>query len=184
MVSWSPSPVAEAYHVIAVSENGHAHTCNTTSSNCSVSELHCEQQYAVSVTASHENCSSKASQNVTITTGISLTQTGRMPVHVRMTVNTTVWRWFQQFDFLSTQAPASLMVSQLHTTVTTSLHCCRGRPETTPWNIMAVPRMEMQTCCTVKAQLLTVLSRVLIVEQLIISLSKHQTGNVTAPSVN
>ncbi|XP_051809642.1 fibronectin type III domain-containing protein 7-like [Acanthochromis polyacanthus] len=69
LVSWTPSPVAEMYHVVAVAADGHVHTCNTSSSNCSVSELHCDQQYTVSVTASHENCSSKASQNTTVHTG-------------------------------------------------------------------------------------------------------------------
>ncbi|XP_069013286.1 fibronectin type III domain-containing protein 7-like [Embiotoca jacksoni] len=69
MVSWTPSPVAEMYHVVAMAADGHVHPCNTTSSNCSISELHCDQQYTVVVTASHENCSSKASQNVTLKTG-------------------------------------------------------------------------------------------------------------------
>ncbi|XP_071348392.1 LOW QUALITY PROTEIN: pneumococcal serine-rich repeat protein-like [Trachinotus anak] len=69
LVSWTPSPVAESYHVVAMGGDGHVHTCNTTSSNCSVSELHCDQQYTVVVTASHENCSSKASQNATLNTG-------------------------------------------------------------------------------------------------------------------
>ncbi|XP_029309572.1 fibronectin type III domain-containing protein 7-like isoform X2 [Cottoperca gobio] len=69
LVSWSPSPVAETYHVVAMGVDGHVHTCNTTSSNCSISELHCGQQYDVFVTASHENCTSKASQNGTLNTG-------------------------------------------------------------------------------------------------------------------
>lgn len=81
LVSWSPSPVAESYHVIAMGEDGHMNTCNTTSNNCSVLELRCEQQYTVFVKASHENCSSKASENVTITTGIcpSAQTTWRIP---------------------------------------------------------------------------------------------------------
>ncbi|XP_067460816.1 mucin-4-like [Thunnus thynnus] len=69
LVSWTSSPVAETYHVVAMGADGHVHTCNTTSSNCSLSELHCDQQYTVFVTASHENCSSKASQNATLNTG-------------------------------------------------------------------------------------------------------------------
>ncbi|XP_010791369.1 fibronectin type III domain-containing protein 7-like [Notothenia coriiceps] len=69
LVSWSPSLVAETYHVVAMGANRHVHTCNTTSSNCSISELHCGQQYDISVTASHENCTSKASQNATLNTG-------------------------------------------------------------------------------------------------------------------
>lgn len=71
LVSWSPSPIAEAYHAVAVAADGHEHTCNTTSSNCSMSELHCDQRYTVFVVASHENCTSKASQNATANTGTS-----------------------------------------------------------------------------------------------------------------
>ncbi|KAM9719839.1 uncharacterized protein fndc7rs1 [Menidia menidia] len=69
LVSWTPSPVAESYQVVAMAADGHEHTCNTSSSNCSLSGLHCDQQYAVFVTASHENCSSKASPNATLNTG-------------------------------------------------------------------------------------------------------------------
>ncbi|XP_015242186.1 PREDICTED: uncharacterized protein LOC107092315 [Cyprinodon variegatus] len=69
LVSWTPSPIAESYQVVAVAADGHGHTCNTTSSDCILSELHCEQQYTVFVKASHENCTSKASQNVTVNTG-------------------------------------------------------------------------------------------------------------------
>ncbi|CAI5641408.1 unnamed protein product [Oreochromis niloticus] len=69
VVSWTPSPVAETYHVVAEAADGHTHTCNTSSTNCSLSELHCDEQYTVFVTAGHENCSSKASQNITLNTG-------------------------------------------------------------------------------------------------------------------
>ncbi|XP_047445276.1 mucin-4-like [Mugil cephalus] len=70
LISWAPSPVAETYHVVATAADGHVHTCNATAStNCSMSELHCDQRYTVLVTASHENCSSKASQNATLYTG-------------------------------------------------------------------------------------------------------------------
>ncbi|XP_029687008.1 fibronectin-like [Takifugu rubripes] len=68
LVSWSPSPVAETYHVVAVGEDGHNRTCNSTSTNCTLSQLLCEQKYTVFVTASHENCTSQASNNLTITT--------------------------------------------------------------------------------------------------------------------
>lgn len=85
--------------------------------------------------------------------------------------------------FLSAQVPASLMVSPLHTTVTISLPCCHGRPEILLWTSMAVPRLQMETCSTVIAQIPLALSRVCNVEQHTISLSKHQTASATAPSV-
>ncbi|XP_074545118.1 uncharacterized protein LOC141804545 [Halichoeres trimaculatus] len=69
LVSWSPSPVAKKYHVVATSANGDVQTCNSTFTNCSLTELLCDQHYTVTVTSCHENCSSKASQNVTFITG-------------------------------------------------------------------------------------------------------------------
>ncbi|KAE8290995.1 Fibronectin type III domain-containing protein 7 Precursor [Larimichthys crocea] len=69
LVSWSPSPVAETYQAVAMAADGHVHTCNTTSNSCRILDLHCDEQYVVFVTASHENCTSQASQNVTINTG-------------------------------------------------------------------------------------------------------------------
>ncbi|KAK7945711.1 hypothetical protein WMY93_001439 [Mugilogobius chulae] len=68
-VSWILSPVADMYHVVAVGDNGHTHTCNTTFDNCTLSPLHCDQQYSVFMTARHENCSSLTSPNVTLYTG-------------------------------------------------------------------------------------------------------------------
>lgn len=70
VVSWTPSPIAETYHVVGEAADGHVHTCNTSSTMCRLSKLHCGQQYTVYVTASHENSSSEPSQNVTLNTGI------------------------------------------------------------------------------------------------------------------
>ncbi|XP_055084667.1 fibronectin type III domain-containing protein 7-like [Periophthalmus magnuspinnatus] len=67
-VSWTLSPVADLYHVVAVGENN-THSCNTTFNNCTLSSLHCDQNYSVSVIASHGNCSSIASPNATLYTG-------------------------------------------------------------------------------------------------------------------
>lgn len=69
VVSWSPSPIAAAYSVVATAQDGDVRTCNATSSNCTLTGLHCEQQYTAVVKARHENCSSGASQSVAIATG-------------------------------------------------------------------------------------------------------------------
>uniref|UniRef100_A0A3B3DY87 Fibronectin type-III domain-containing protein n=1 Tax=Oryzias melastigma TaxID=30732 RepID=A0A3B3DY87_ORYME len=70
VISWNQSPVAESYQVVATGANGHKHMCNTSSTSCSLTELHCDEQYTVSMTASHENCTSKPSQNATLNTGM------------------------------------------------------------------------------------------------------------------
>lgn len=82
LVSWTPSLVAETYQVVATAADGYKHTCNTTSSNCSLSELHCDQQYMVFVTASHENCSSKASQSARLNTGVCSQTCGTSAIKV------------------------------------------------------------------------------------------------------
>ncbi|XP_030016445.1 uncharacterized protein LOC115437357 [Sphaeramia orbicularis] len=69
VASWSPSPVAETYHLVARGADGHNHTCDTSFSNCSLSQLHCDMHYSVFVTASHENCSSQPSETFTLLTG-------------------------------------------------------------------------------------------------------------------
>ncbi|XP_049603206.1 pneumococcal serine-rich repeat protein [Syngnathus scovelli] len=69
LVSWTRSPVAATYQVVAMSADGHTHTCSDSSTNCTLTELHCDEQYAVHVTASHQNCTSMASHNVTFNTG-------------------------------------------------------------------------------------------------------------------
>lgn len=73
--------MAEAYRVVAVAADGHRRACNATSTNCTLSRLLCEQRYAVSVTASHENCTSRAAGNLTIATGTRPT-----PSHTRVHV--------------------------------------------------------------------------------------------------
>ncbi|XP_054624499.1 uncharacterized protein LOC129177418 [Dunckerocampus dactyliophorus] len=69
LVSWTRSPVAATYHVVAKAADGHIYTCDAFSTNCSLTGLHCDEQYAVYVTSSHENCTSAASYNVTLNTG-------------------------------------------------------------------------------------------------------------------
>ncbi|XP_061652447.1 uncharacterized protein LOC133488520 [Phyllopteryx taeniolatus] len=69
LVSWTSSPVATTYHVVAKAADGHTHTCVGSYTNCSLSGLHCDEEYAVQVTASHKNCTSEASHNVTFSTG-------------------------------------------------------------------------------------------------------------------
>ncbi|XP_072296578.1 uncharacterized protein [Eucyclogobius newberryi] len=68
-VSWTVSPGVDMYHVVAVGDDGHMHICNSSLNNCTLSPLHCDEQYSVSVTAKHEDCSSLASPNVTLYTG-------------------------------------------------------------------------------------------------------------------
>ncbi|KAJ8011603.1 hypothetical protein DPEC_G00059970 [Dallia pectoralis] len=68
VVSWTPSPVAEAYVTTAVGGNGDVRSCNSSTNICSLPGLSCSQQYNISVSASNQNCSSVAGQTVTFNT--------------------------------------------------------------------------------------------------------------------
>jgi len=121
LVSWSPSPVAETYHVVAVGVDGHVYTCNSTSCNCSMSELLCDQQYTVGVTARHDNCSSKASQNVTFNTGMCLIdlRTRGVPMYEHTLTDTKYKISFSSFSSFLFVGPGPCRPTGLSVT----LHC-------------------------------------------------------------
>ncbi|CAL8312461.1 unnamed protein product [Gadus morhua 'NCC'] len=104
LVSWRPSPVAEDYLVTARASDGHMPTCNTSFSNCSLSDLHCGQQYMLSVTASHQNCSSRASQNVTFNTVIC--QPDVLSVSIHCVNQSAVLSWTPVGDVVGYSASA------------------------------------------------------------------------------
>ncbi|CAL8367710.1 unnamed protein product, partial [Boreogadus saida] len=104
LVSWRASPVAEDYLVTARAADGHMPTCNTSFSNCSLSDLHCGQQYMLSVTASHQNCSSRASQNVTFNTVIC--QPDALSVSIHCANQSAVLSWTPVGDVVGYSASA------------------------------------------------------------------------------
>ncbi|XP_035277663.1 fibronectin type III domain-containing protein 7-like [Anguilla anguilla] len=67
-ISWAPSPNALSYSVMATAADGHAHSCNSTSATCLVTDLHCGEEYAFTVTASDGSCDSLASAPVSLET--------------------------------------------------------------------------------------------------------------------
>ncbi|KAG5847415.1 hypothetical protein ANANG_G00125810 [Anguilla anguilla] len=67
-MSWAPSPNALSYSVTATAADGHAHSCNSTSATCLVTDLHCGEEYAFTVTASDGSCDSLASAPVSLET--------------------------------------------------------------------------------------------------------------------
>ena len=67
-VTWDGSYGAVAYTVVAIG-NGHSATCNSTMPTCDLSTLNCGQNYTITVSAEHVNCSSGSSPPVEIHTG-------------------------------------------------------------------------------------------------------------------
>ncbi|KAL0966455.1 hypothetical protein UPYG_G00295500 [Umbra pygmaea] len=90
-VSWALSPVADTYLMTAIDGNGGVRSCNSTTNNCSLSGLKCSHQYTVSVSASNQNCSSTASQNVTFNTVPC--EPDNVSVSVQCANNTALLSW-------------------------------------------------------------------------------------------
>ncbi|XP_032883843.1 uncharacterized protein LOC116977489 isoform X5 [Amblyraja radiata] len=67
-VFWDPSNGSESYHVTAQGINGHWASCNTTGTECEVSDVHCGLSYYITVEAIRMECNSSQSSAVTIKT--------------------------------------------------------------------------------------------------------------------
>ncbi|XP_056116347.1 uncharacterized protein fndc7rs1 isoform X2 [Rhinichthys klamathensis goyatoka] len=55
-VSWVKTNGAEAFMAVAVSNDGHSYSCNTTTASCNLQELQCGQNYNVSVYSMASGC--------------------------------------------------------------------------------------------------------------------------------
>ena len=74
-MSWSPVPGADM-HVAIATALGHNYTCNSSVANsCSFTDLHCGENYSVSVVAVDRGCHSEPSTAVELETGETLTKT-------------------------------------------------------------------------------------------------------------
>ncbi|XP_077077959.1 uncharacterized protein fndc7rs1 [Siphateles boraxobius] len=55
-VAWVQAKGAEAFMAVAVSDDGHSYSCNTTTASCNLQELQCGQNYNVSVYSMASGC--------------------------------------------------------------------------------------------------------------------------------
>ncbi|XP_062919511.1 fibronectin type III domain-containing protein 7-like [Mobula hypostoma] len=68
-VSWDPSNGSESYHVTAQGTNGHWASCNTTGTECEVSDVYCGLYYYITVQAVRMGCNSSHSSAVAVKAG-------------------------------------------------------------------------------------------------------------------
>ncbi|KAM7387682.1 hypothetical protein PAMP_023904 [Pampus punctatissimus] len=64
VVSWSPNPTAQYFHVAAVSNTGARLYCKSSGTVCTITNLPCGQSYNVTVLSVRDNCESKPSATV------------------------------------------------------------------------------------------------------------------------
>ncbi|KAG7280759.1 hypothetical protein CRUP_037689 [Coryphaenoides rupestris] len=67
-VSWLPAVLADSYQAWATAVDGHNHTCMAAGNvtNCSFTDLHCGESYAVTVVTTDRGCQSEFSAPVTL----------------------------------------------------------------------------------------------------------------------
>ncbi|XP_069009634.1 fibronectin type III domain-containing protein 7-like [Embiotoca jacksoni] len=65
-VSWAASDGSESYLAVATGQDGHNHTCPTTTTGCTWDDLHCGEEYTVYVIAMDNLCTSTPSNTTSI----------------------------------------------------------------------------------------------------------------------
>uniref|UniRef100_A0A8C7MJV8 Fibronectin type-III domain-containing protein n=1 Tax=Oncorhynchus kisutch TaxID=8019 RepID=A0A8C7MJV8_ONCKI len=68
-VSWTAVARADMYLATATGDDGHTHTCSSNSTDCSFTDLHCAETYAVTVVTMDRGCYSDPSPDVELRTG-------------------------------------------------------------------------------------------------------------------
>lgn len=68
-VSWTAVARADMYLATATGDDGHTHTCSSNSTDCSFTDLHCAETYAVTVVTMDRGCRSDPSPDVELRTG-------------------------------------------------------------------------------------------------------------------
>lgn len=68
-VSWVQANGAESYMAVAVSNDGHSYSCNTTTASCDLQQLQCGQIYNVSVYSLTQGCGGVKSSTSQVQTG-------------------------------------------------------------------------------------------------------------------
>ncbi|XP_013856236.1 fibronectin type III domain-containing protein 7, partial [Austrofundulus limnaeus] len=79
VVSWSPNPDAQYFHVAAVSNTGARLYCNSSSTKCTINNLPCGQSYNITVLSVRDACESKPS-------AVAKTSSGKLQSTAKFTV--------------------------------------------------------------------------------------------------
>lgn len=69
VVSWSPNVEVQYFDVLAVSNTGATHHCNSSGTTCTIANLTCGQKYNVTVLSVRHGCDSNPSAVVETTSG-------------------------------------------------------------------------------------------------------------------
>ncbi|KAL1022755.1 hypothetical protein UPYG_G00031900 [Umbra pygmaea] len=102
LVSWSMSPGALSYQVIATTLSGHAVTCQTENTFCELGGLACGEGYSVTVQALGQTCSSVATMNGQLVTGPCVPL--QLNAEYSVTIGQVIWEASQGAIMYTTKA--------------------------------------------------------------------------------
>lgn len=69
IVRWTAARNAEMYIATAMGNDGHSHTCTSNGTSCNFKDLHCEENYTITVVIVERGCQSEPSTPVTLRSG-------------------------------------------------------------------------------------------------------------------
>lgn len=69
LVRWTAARNAENYIAVATGKDGHTHTCTSSGTNCTFSDLHCGEDYTVTVSTVERGCQSQPTTPVNLRSG-------------------------------------------------------------------------------------------------------------------
>ncbi|XP_028666288.2 uncharacterized protein LOC114658369 [Erpetoichthys calabaricus] len=104
-VSWSSSPFVEFYMATIMGVNGVQTSCNTSGTTCTFADLECGQTYEVSVTASHERCSSPPTPSISFNT-VPCAPEG-LNINMQCESSSALLSWMQNDEILEYYASAT-----------------------------------------------------------------------------
>ncbi|KTF75017.1 hypothetical protein cypCar_00024381 [Cyprinus carpio] len=70
LVRWTAARNAENYIAMATGKDGHTHTCTSSGTNCTFSDLHCGEDYTVTVSTVERGCQSQPTTPVNLRSAI------------------------------------------------------------------------------------------------------------------
>lgn len=111
VVSWSPNLEVQYFDVLAVSNTGATHHCNSSGTTCTIANLTCGQKYSVTVLSVRDGCESNPSTVVETSSG-KLSQTVTSHFFTCKLKKSLQKLYVQSFPFHPSTAPCVPMNAQ------------------------------------------------------------------------
>uniref|UniRef100_A0AAR2JQD7 Fibronectin type-III domain-containing protein n=1 Tax=Pygocentrus nattereri TaxID=42514 RepID=A0AAR2JQD7_PYGNA len=121
VVVWAPTAGVSLYSVTALGRDGDVKQCNSTTSTCQLSQMHCGQIYNITVTPYTNNCSGVRSAAVSFSTGPCAPS--NLSVVLQCQGNQGIASWLAAVRADSYVATATALDGHTHTCASNTTSC-------------------------------------------------------------